>query len=403
MSSEKRIVLAYSGGLDTSVLIKKLAKDGFQVIAFLADLGQEENLKELEKKAYECGATQVFVKDLKLDFLENFIFPTLKTGAVYQDEYYLATALGRPLIAKELIKVAKLEDAGVVAHGCTGKGNDQVRFEVTVNILAPELKVIAPLREWEFDSREEEIEFARKNEIPVEVKKDNPYSIDKNLWGVSIECGELEDPENTPQEEAYQITQSPQDSPSEPEYVEIEFEDGIPVAINGEKFENKLSLIKVINDLGCKFGIGRSDLIEDRLVGIKSREIYEAPAATILYAAHKALESMVLTKDTLKFKKIVAEKYADLVYNGLWFSELRSALDKFVNDIQKNVCGKVELQLYKGNCKVTKRKSNYSLYDKKLATYDQEDIFDHKASAGFIKIFGLPYRAGLSSKGEEKK
>lgn len=399
---KKKVVLAYSGGLDTSVLIKKLTNEGYEVIAFLADLGQKEDLKKLEKKAYECGASQVFIKDLKLDFVEDFIIPTLKAEAVYQSGYYLTTALGRPLIAKELIKVAKFENAEAVAHGCTGKGNDQVRFELTVNMLAPELEVIAPMRKWDFGPRKEKIEFAKKNDISVEVNKENPYSIDKNLWGVSTECGELENPENSPPEEAYQITQSPIESPDEPEYIEIEFEQGAPIGLNGQRYKNKLSLIKEINHLGCKFGVGRSDIIEDRLVGIKSREIYEAPGAVILYTAHRALEAIVLTKNILDFKQIVSQKYAELIYSGLWFSELKSALDKFIASTQKNVSGKVGLELYKGHCRVVKRKSEYSLYNKKLATYEEEDIFDHKASEGFIKIFGLPYRRKSGFRKEEK-
>jgi len=386
-----KVVLAYSGGLDTSVLIKWFVNKGFEVIAFLADLGQGKNLKKLEDKALKCGASKAFVKNLTQEFVDDFIIPTLKAGAVYEGGYFLSTALGRPLIAKELVKVAKLEDANAVAHGCSGKGNDQVRFEVAINALAPELKVIAPLRDWEFKSRQEEVDYALGNDIPIDVKKDSPYSLDMNIWGVSIECGQLEDPQVPPSDEVYQITKKVETSPDKPKFVKISFEEGIPVALDGEVLD-KITLINKLTSLGCEYGIGRSDMIENRLVGIKSREIYEAPAATILYNAHMQLESLVLTKDVLDFKKIVANKYAELIYNGLWFTDLRSCLDKFINSTQENVSGEVELKLYKGSCICAKRKSEYSLYDKEMATYDEGDKFDHKAAEGFIKIFGLPYR-----------
>ncbi len=392
----KKVVLAYSGGLDTSVLIKWFVNKGFKVIAFLADLGQNSDFKMLEDKAKKCGADKVVVEDLKSQFVYNFVFPTLKSEAIYESNYFLSTALGRPLIAQKLVEVAKQNNADTVAHGCSGKGNDQVRFEVAIATLGPNLNIVAPLREWEFKSREEELSFAENNSIPVDVTKQSLYSIDKNLWGVSIECGELEDPSVAPADDAYQITLNPKDSPDKAELVDVAFEKGIPVSVNGVALDG-VDLINKVSDLGCKHGIGRIDMIEDRLVGIKSREIYEAPAAKILYTAHSALESLVLSKDILDFRKIVSDKYAHLIYNGLWFTELKTALDNFINIIQEKVCGKVKLELYKGNCICVGRESKYSLYNRKLSTYDKEDIFDHKAAEGFIKIFGLPYRQQMTN------
>ena len=390
MEKNKKVVLAYSGGLDTSVLIKWMVDKGYEVIAFLADLGQGSDFKKIKEKALKCGASKVIIKDLKQEFIKDFIYPSVKAGAVYQEGYYLSTALGRPLIAKELVETALKEKALNIAHGCSGKGNDQVRFELTVKILAPKIKVIAPLRNWEFTSREEEIAYAQKNNIPVEAKKEAPYSLDKNLWGVSIECGQLEDPGVAPPKDAYQITSNPEDAPLKPEIIKLDFNKGILTSLNSKK-SSGINLIKKITDLGSKHAIGRSDLIEDRLVGIKSREIYEAPAACIIHCAHRALESMVLDKDVLKFKKIISLKYAEIIYNGLWYSKLKESMDAFIEETQENVTGSVEVKLYKGSCFAVKRNSKYSLYNKKLATYEQGDKFDHKASEGFIKIFGLSY------------
>lgn len=385
-----KIVLAYSGGLDTSVIIKWLKeKYGAEIIAYTANIGQNINPDELREKALKTGAEKFYFEDLREEFVNEFILPALKAGALYQGKYPLATALSRPLIAKRMVEIAKKEKADAVAHGCTGKGNDQVRFEITFKYLAPELKIIAPVREWEFKSREEEIEYAKKHRIPIQITKEKPYSIDANLWGYSVECGILEDPWEEPPEDAYQITVSPQKAPSEPEYIEIEFEKGIPVSLNGKKLK-PLEIIEKLREIGGKHGIGRIDMIEDRLVGIKSREIYEAPSAIILHTAHDEIEKLVMEKNLWNFKKIISQKYSQLVYYGLWFCEFKKCLDRFIEESQKYVSGKVRIKLYKGNCQVVGRKSPYSLYIEELATYTEKDIFEHKSSKGFIDIFGLP-------------
>ena len=386
----KKVVLAYSGGLDTSCAVQWLKDKGYEVICFIADLGQGEDFEKIEKRALIGGAVKVYIKDLRKEFVEDFIFPALKAHAVYEGKYLLATALGRPLIAKYLVEVAHKEKAGAIAHGCTGKGNDQVRFEVTAQILDPALEIIAPVRIWEFKSREEEIEYALKKKIPIDVTKKKLYSLDKNLWGVSIESGALEDPWAQPPEDCYQWTNSPEEAPAKPAYIEIEFEKGIPKKINGASYK-ALELIDRLCTLGSLHGIGRSDMIENRLVGIKSREIYEAPAGTILYTAHKELEALVLDRELAHYKEGVSLKYSELIYYGIWYSKLRLALDKFIEETQKKVSGIVRLKLYKGNCTVVGRKSPYSLYQKKLATYSKGDIFDQKLSEGFIRIFGMPF------------
>ena len=384
-----KIVLAYSGGLDTSICIKWLKeKYNAEVIAYTSNIGQEENPEKLKKKALNTGATKFYFEDLREKFVKEYILPALKAGALYQEKYPLATALSRPLIAEGVVKVARKEKADAVAHGCTGKGNDQVRFELAFKYLAPELKIIAPLREWEFKSREEEIEYARKNNIPVPATREKPYSIDENLWGISIECGVLEDPWEEPPEDAYQITTSPEKAPDKPTYIEIEFEKGIPVGINGRKMK-PIRIIEYLNKIGGENGVGRIDMVEDRVVGIKSREIYEAPAATILHTAHSELEKLIFSKELWEFKKIVSIKFSQLVYYGLWFSDFRECLSAFVEGTQRYVSGKVKVKLYKGNCEVVGRKSPYSLYEENLATYTEKDVFDHKASDGFIEIFGL--------------
>ena len=391
MKKIKKIVLAYSGGLDTSVILHWLKeKYKAEVITFTANLGQGgEKLEKIKEKAKKTGAVKVYVEDLREEFALNYILPSLKAGALYEGKYPLATALARPLIAKNLVKIAEKEGAEAIAHGCTGKGNDQVRFEVTAKALNPHIITLAPVREWEFKSREEEIEYARCKGIPIEIKKDSPYSLDQNMWGVSIECGVLEEPWNEPPPDSYQITKSPEEAPDEPSYVEIEFERGCPVGINGEKY-SLVQIIEILNEMGAENGVGRIDMVENRLVGIKSREIYEAPAAVILHTAHKELEGLTLDKETLHFKPIVSHTYAQLVYTGLWYSPLREALDSFVETTQKFVTGSVRIKLFKGNLCVVGRKSPYSLYDTKLATYTKEDIFDQKASSGFIHIWGLP-------------
>lgn len=387
----KKVVLAYSGGLDTSCAIKWLADRGYHVIAYVADVGQGENFSEIEKRALKTGARRVYVGDLRQEFINDFILPALQAGAVYEKKYYLATALTRPLIAKHLVEAAHREKAGAIAHGCTGKGNDQVRFEVTAHIIDKKLEIIAPVREWEFKSREEEIDYARRHGIPLSATKKKIYSIDKNLWGMSIECGILEDPYEEPPEDAYQMTSSPQDAPSKPAYIEIDFEEGVPVALDAKKYELE-DLIRELNAVAGKNGVGRFDMVENRLVGIKSREVYEAPAATCLYAAHRELETLVFDRELLHFKETIGPKYAELVYYGLWYSELKKALDAFVKATQKNVTGTVRLKLYKGNCIPVGRKSPYSLYKEALATYTAKDKFDQKLAEGFIRLWGLPFQ-----------
>ncbi len=389
---KEKIAVAYSGGLDTSVIVKWLQeKYDAEVITVTANLGQTKELIGVEEKAYKTGAKKAFILDLQEEFATDFIFPALKAGALYEWSYPMATSLGRPLIAKALVEIAKQEGCTAVAHGCTGKGNDQVRFEAAIAALAPELKVYAPLREWEFKSREEEIAYCERHGIPVKATKDSPYSIDENMWGTSIECGLLEDPKLPPPADAYQRTVSPEQAPDQPTQVEIEFEHGVPVALNGKKM-NPVELIMTLNTIGGANAIGRLDLVENRLVGIKSRELYEAPAATILHFAHRELERLTLDKDTMHYKAKLSHDYADLIYNGLWYSPLRFALDAFVNETQKVVRGTVALKLYKGNLELLGRWSPNSLYDTRLATYTEEDTFDHKASIGFIKIYSLPLK-----------
>jgi len=385
----KKIVLAYSGGLDTSVMIKWL-KENYEaeVIALVVDLGQGEDFEKLGSKAISSGASKIYIEDGKEEFVTQYIFPALAANAVYEGKYLLATALSRPLIATKLVEVAKKENASTVAHGCTGKGNDQVRFEVTVSILTPELEILAPARIWEFRSRQEEIDYAQKHNIPVQVTEESPYSIDKNLWGVSIECGPLEDPWIEPPEDAYQITAS--QCPAEPTYLEIELEKGIPVKLNGSEYPS-VELIQKLNEIGGAYGVGRIDVVENRLIGLKSREVYEAPAATILLEAHKALESLVLDRETAHFKEIISLKYAELIYYGLWYSPLKVALDGFIEKTQTKVSGKVRVKLLSGKAVVVGRESKYSQYSYELATYSKEDTFNHQAAEGFIHIFGLPY------------
>jgi argininosuccinate synthase len=391
----KKVVLAYSGGLDTSCIVRWLKERECEVICFVADLGQGlgagEDFGAIEARAQAAGASKVYVKDLQDEFVEDFVLPSLKANAVYEGKYLLATALGRPLIAKYLVQIAHKEKADAVAHGCTGKGNDQVRFEVTVGILDPSLEILAPVREWEFKSREEEIEYAQMYNIPIEVTKKKPYSIDRNIWGISIESGVLENLEQEPPEDAYLITKSQTHHAGYPKYLDISFEKGVPKKIDGKAYKLK-TLINHLNEIGGLYGVGRSDLVENRLVGIKSREIYEAPAATILHTAHKELESLVLDRELAHFKEIIALKYSELVYYGLWYSPLKEALDSFLNSTQKRVTGSIRLKLFKGNCLAVGRKSPHSLYKKELSTYGKEDKFNQKLAEGFIRIWGMPYR-----------
>ena len=387
----KKVILAYSGGLDTSCCVAWLKEKGFDVITYTADLGGEGDFAQLKKKAINCGVSKVYIQDLKKRFLEDFVFPALKAEAIYEAKYPLATALGRPLIAEGLVEIAHKEKARYIAHGCTGKGNDQVRIEVSCACLDKRLKVIAPLREWSLQTREDEIKYARAHQIEVAATKKSPYSTDLNLWGRSIECGVLENPAYEPPEDIYQLTKDPLKCASKPTYLTVEFSKGVPVKLNGRRLE-AVSLVAKLNRLAGDCAVGRIDMIENRLVGIKSREIYEAPAAVVLHLAHKELESLALDKETLQFKRIVAEKYAQLVYNGLWHSSLKTALDKFVNQTQRNVTGLLRLKLYKGSCICVGRDSPHSLYKKELATYEKGDKFDKSAAKGFIKIWGLPYQ-----------
>jgi len=383
-----KVVLAYSGGLDTSVAIRWLKeKYNLDVITFTVDVGNVPDLEAIRQKAEDVGAVKALVKDATEEFVKYFVFPALQADAIYEGQYPLATALARPLMAKLLVDVALEEGASVVAHGCTGKGNDQVRFEVGVNSLAPGMKIIAPAREWSM-TREETISYAQRYNIPIPITVSSPYSIDENLWGRSIECGVLEDPWTEPPEDVYAWTKSPDKTPDKPGYVEIGFEQGIPVAIDGQQMDG-VSLIQRLSKLAGEHGIGRIDHIENRLVGIKSREIYEAPAAVVLLQAHLALEAMTLAKDQLRFKQKVTQDYADLIYNGLWFTSLHQDLAAYIKSSQRFVTGTVRVKLFKGSCKVVGRKAPKSLYDFSLATYDKGDAFDQSASAGFIHIWGL--------------
>ena len=398
-----KIVLAYSGGLDTSVCVPWLKeKKGAEIIAYSAELGQGLDRAALRKKARASGASKVIIDDLREEFLADYVFPALRAGAVYEGSYLLATALGRPLIASKLAAVARREGAGAVAHGCTGKGNDQVRFEVTVGALAPELEIIAPVREWELKSREQEMQYAHEHGIPVTATRKNPYSIDRNLWGISIECGPLEDPWREPPEEIYQLTRSPADAPARAERLTVAFEKGIPRALNGRKL-SPVKLVETLNRTAGRHGVGRVDIVENRRVGIKSREIYEFPAATVLHQAHRALENLVLDRDVLQFKSGLSQRYSELIYDGLWFSPLRSALDKFVNETQREVTGEVRVRLYKGRSDVVGRRSPNSLYRTELATYDEGDMFDHQAARGFIQLWGLPLKIQGKKKRNSKR
>jgi len=386
----KKLVLAYSGGLDTSCCLKWLKDKGFEVVCFSADLGSEFSPAELRKKIAKSKNVKIYIKDLKKEFANDYILPALKAGALYQNKYLLNTALGRPLIAKHLVDLANKEGATFVSHGCTAKGNDQVRIEVGVKTLNPKLKIIAPLREWELTSRESEIAYAKKNKIPVSVTKKKIYSIDQNIWGVSIEAGILEDLNNQPDEDAFVLTQSLDKAPSKSQLITIEFEKGKPVKLNDQTLD-LVTLIDKLNKIGGKHCIGRTDLVEDRVVGIKSREIYEAPAAWILYTAHKELENLVLDRETLYFKELVALKYSQLVYQGLWFSTLKKSLDNFVDGTQNKVSGKITLKLCKGNIIIAKRNSNFSLYKQDLATYGEGDKFNRDWAGGFINIWSQPF------------
>ncbi|WP_445612873.1 argininosuccinate synthase [Geobacillus sp. YF-1] len=383
-----KLVLAYSGGLDTSVAIKWLQERGYDVIACCLDLGEGKDLDFVKEKALKVGAIKSYVIDVKDEFANDYALIALQANALYEGKYPLVSALSRPLIAKKLVEIAELEGAVAVAHGCTGKGNDQVRFEVSIKALNPDLDVIAPVREWSW-SREEEIEYAKKHGIPIPVDLDSPFSIDQNLWGRSNECGILEDPWAAPPEEAYELTASLEDAPDVPDVIEIGFEQGVPVTLNGKPYP-LAQLILELNALAGKHGVGRIDHVENRLVGIKSREVYECPGAITLIKAHKELEDLTLVREVAHFKPLIEQKIAEVIYNGLWFSPLKDALVAFLKETQKNVTGVVRVKLFKGHAIVEGRKSPFSLYDEKLATYTSEDEFDHQAAVGFISLYGLP-------------
>jgi argininosuccinate synthase len=386
-----KVILAYSGGVDTSVAIKWLQeKYNVDVIAVTIDVGNEKDFKAVRQKALKVGATKALVLDGKELFVKYFLFPALQANALYEEKYPLATALSRPLMAKLLVDTALAEGAAAIAHGCTGKGNDQVRFEVSINALAPKMKILAPAREWGM-TREETIKYAQKHGIPIPVTKKSPYSIDENLWGKSIECGALEDPWTEPPADVYNWTKNPNETPTKPHYIEIGFEKGIPVSIDGKEMEG-IDIIQKMNEIAGTHGIGRIDHIENRVVGIKSREIYEAPAAVVLIQAHQALEAMTMSKDQLRFKQKVAIECADLIYNGFWFSQLNRDLSAYILSSQRYVTGTVRLKLFKGNAAVVGRKSPWSLYNLSLATYDKGDEFNQKDAEGFINLWGLPVK-----------
>ena len=398
--ANKKCVLAYSGGLDTSVAIKWISEQGYDVIAVCLDVGEGKDLDFIKEKALKVGAIKSVVIDAKNEFAESFVLPSLYANAMYENTYPLVSALSRPLIAKKLVEIAEQEGADSIAHGCTGKGNDQVRFEVSFAALNPDLDVIAPVREWSW-SREEEIEYAKKHGIPIPINLDSPYSIDQNLWGRANECGVLEDPWAAPPEDAYELTNSIENTPDTPEYVEIEFIQGKPVTLNGKHYPVD-ELILTLNKIAGKHGVGSIDHVENRLVGIKSREVYEAPAAITLIKAHKELEDLTLTREVAHFKPIIEMKLEEVIYNGLWFSPLTDALKAFLTDTQKTVTGVVRVKLFKGNAIVDGRKSDYSLYNEKLATYTAEDTFDHTAAAGFTKLWGLPTQVNSMVNGKKK-
>ncbi|NNU90621.1 MULTISPECIES: argininosuccinate synthase [Anoxybacillus] len=395
-----KVVLAYSGGLDTSVAIKWLQEQGYDVVACCLDVGEGKDLEFVKEKALKVGAVKSYMIDAKEEFANEYALIALQAHALYEGKYPLVSALSRPLISKKLVEIAELEGAVAVAHGCTGKGNDQVRFEVSIQALNPNLKVIAPVREWKW-SREEEIEYAKQHHIPIPIDLDSPFSIDQNLWGRSNECGILEDPWAAPPEEAYELTVALEHTPNEPDIIEIGFEQGIPKTINGKAYA-LAELILQLNTLAGKHGVGRIDHVENRLVGIKSREVYECPGAMTLIKAHKELEDLTLVKEVAHFKPIIEQKIAEVIYNGLWFSPLKDALVAFLKETQKNVTGVVRVKLFKGHAIVEGRKSPFSLYDEKLATYTAEDEFDHQAAVGFISLFGLPTKVYSIVNGEKK-
>jgi argininosuccinate synthase len=385
-----KIVLAYSGGLDTSIIIPWLKENyAYEVIACCVDLGQGEELDQIQEKAIKSGASKIYIEDLQEEFVKDYIFPVLKSGAIYEKKYLLGTSFSRPLIAKKLVEIARQEKAVAICHGATGKGNDQVRFELSIKALNPELKIIAPWREWDIRSREDAIDYATAHGIEVPVSKEKIYSRDRNLWHISHEGGDLEDPANEPNNDLYVLTVPPELAPDKPAYVEVGFEKGVPVSLDGKPY-GPVELIKELNQLGGVNGVGIVSMVEDRLVGMKSRGVYETPGGTILYQAHEELERLTLDRRTLEFK--VAQKYAQLVYDGYWFSKIRYALDAFIEETQKTVSGKVRMKLYKGSCAAVAASSPYSLYSGELATFGADEIYSHQDAQGFINLFALPLK-----------
>lgn len=399
-----RVLLAYSGGLDTSIIIPWLKENyGCQVICCAADVGQGEELEPLHEKAKKTGAEKLYIEDLKKEFVEDFIWPTLKAGAVYEGKYLLGTSFARPLIAKRLVEIAKAENCDAICHGCTGKGNDQVRFELTIKAFAPDMPIIAPWREWDIKTREEEVDYAEARGIPVPVKKDRPYSMDRNLWHLSHEGCDLEDPANEPPKDLTLICVHPEEAPDTPEMVTIDFEKGVPVAVNGERMD-AVKLLETCNEIAARNGVGIADMVENRLVGMKSRGVYENPGGAILYYAHRELEYLCLDRATYHFKEHVAVRYGELVYDGMWFSQLREALAAFVDSTQETVTGTVKMKLYKGNIISAGAKSDYSLYSQEFVTFEHDDVYDQSDATGFINLFGLPLkvRALMQEKADKK-
>ena len=386
----KKVVLAYSGGLDTSIIIPWLKDNyGCEVIAMAADVGQKEELTGLEEKALKSGASKLYIEDIREEFVTRFVFPTMMAGAVYEGKYLLGTSFARPIIARRLVQIARREGADAICHGATGKGNDQVRFELTVKAFAPDLTIIAPWREWEIRSREDAIEYAAAHNIPIAQTKEKIYSRDRNIWHISHEGAELEDPWNEPLERVYMLSTSPEQAPDKPEYVEIGFEQGKPVSIGGTNY-GPIELLEKLNEIGARNGVGRVDIVENRLVGMKSRGVYETPGGTILYEAHEALESLTLDRDTLHYKQQLALRYAELVYFGKWYTTLRESIDAFVAVTQRHVTGTARIKLYKGNCTAVGVKSPYSLYREDIATFSKDEVYNQADAEGFINLFGLP-------------
>ncbi len=394
----KKVVLAYSGGLDTSIIIPWLKENyDVEVICMAADLGQGEELEPLNEKAIKTGASKIYIEDLKAEFVKDYVFPVLRSGCLYEGKYLLGTSCARPLIAKKLVEIAKKEGADYIAHGATGKGNDQVRFELGIKALAPNVKVIAPWRIWDIKSREQEIDYAEARGIEVPVAKKRPYSMDRNVLHLSHEGADLEDPANEPMSDLLLICTRPEDAPNTPEYVEITFEKGNPIAINGEKME-PLELLEKANELAAKHGIGVVDMVENRLVGMKSRGVYETPGGTLLHEAHKCLEELTLDRDTAAYKEIIGVKYAQLVYDGLWFTPLKEALDAFIDKTQETCSGVVKMKMYKGNCTIAGMTSPYSLYNEEFVTFGEDEVYNQADAEGFINLFGLPLKVNALMK-----